>query len=280
MNIFDYIKDNFKDFTEKEKNIATYLLSVKEDIISLSAKEIGDITKTSAPTVVRFSKKIGFDSFNELKLRMSINLKEKKEASGFLYLDGDLTTTSIIYGIKNSIEETINKTVELIKEKDLEKAIKLLQDANNIYIYAVGGSALVGMDFYYKLSRINKRCISHIDTHLQITTSVLMKPGDVALGISYSGETKEVLKCMENAKSLNVPTIAITKASVNNKLSKISDVTLFIPSLEKSLREGAISSRTAQLAITDMLFIGMAKQNVQEIENMLIKTRIAIQDFK
>ena len=61
MNILEYIKQNFDSFTDSEKSIAEYLISNKNNIISMSAKEIGDITNTSAPTVVRFSKKIGFD---------------------------------------------------------------------------------------------------------------------------------------------------------------------------------------------------------------------------
>ena len=69
MNVLQYIKQNFDSFTDREKLIAEYLLSNKKSIISMSAKEIGDVTNTSAPTVVRFSKKIGFDSLNEMKLQ-------------------------------------------------------------------------------------------------------------------------------------------------------------------------------------------------------------------
>lgn len=174
----------------------------------------------------------------------------------------------------------MDKTVKLIQEEDLEKAIELLSKAKNIYIYSVGVSGLVGQDFYYKLSRINKRCIAHVDTHLQITSSILMESDDVAVAISYSGTTKEVIKCVENANKNNVPVISITKASLNNKLEDLSDITLKVPYVEKSLREGAMSSRISQLAVIDMLFIGMAKGNLDEIENKLIATREAVKDLK
>ena len=174
----------------------------------------------------------------------------------------------------------MDKTVNLIQEEDLEKAIELLSKAKNIYIYSVGVSGLVGQDFYYKLSRINKRCIAHVDTHLQITSSILMEPEDVAVAISYSGTTKEVIKCVENANKNNVPVISITKASISNKLEDLSDITLKVPYVEKSLREGAMSSRISQLAIIDMLFIGMAKENIEEVENKLVVTREAVKDLK
>ncbi len=175
MNTLEYIKQSYENFTDGEKLIANYLLSNKESIINLSAKEIGDITNTSAATVVRFSKKLGFDSLNEMKLKLSMSLNDNEGTSNFKYLDKDLETKDIIYGIKNSIDVVMEKTVKLIKEEELEKATELLIGAKDIYIYSVGVSGLVGLDFYYKLSRINKRCIAHTDTHLQVTSSALMQ---------------------------------------------------------------------------------------------------------
>ncbi|MGG2467812.1 MurR/RpiR family transcriptional regulator [Paraclostridium bifermentans] len=280
MNILEYIKQNYEDFTDSEKLIADYLLSNNESIINLSAKEIGEITNTSAATLIRFSKKLGFESLNEMKLKLSMSLRDIKEKADFEYINKKLETTDIIYGIKKSIDKVMDKTVNLIQEEDLEKAIDLLSQAKNIYIYSVGVSGLVGQDFYYKLSRINKRCIAHVDTHLQITSSILMEPEDVAVAISYSGTTKEVIKCVENANKNNVPVISITKASISNKLEDLSDITLKVPYVEKSLREGAMSSRISQLAIIDMLFIGMAKENIEEVENKLVATREAVKDLK
>ena len=280
MNVLQYIKQNFDSFTDREKLIAEYLLSNKKSIISMSAKEIGDVTNTSAPTVVRFSKKIGFDSLNEMKLQLSLNLQSDDENVDFEYLHSDLSTQNIIRGVKSSIDSIMNQTLGVLKEEELEKAIELLSKANSVYIFSVGSSSLVGMDFYYKLSRINKRCIAHSDTHLQMTSSALMEKDDVAIAISYSGETKEVIKCAENAKSKGVPVISITKASISNTLADMSDIVLRVPFVEKSLREGAMSSRISQLAVIDMLFLGMARTNLKGIEEKLRVTRKAVEDFK
>ena len=280
VNVLNYIKQNYDSFTEREKLIANYLLGSKKSIISMSAKDIATLTNTSAPTVVRFSKKIGFNSLNEMKLQLSINLENEENNSEFEYLDGNLSTKNIILGIKNSIDSIMNQTMGLLKEEELEKAIEKLIKAKNVYIYSIGSSGLVGQDFYYKLSRINKRCTAHLDTHLQITSSALLEKHDVVIAISYSGETKEVLMCVENAKKRGATVIAITKASVNNTLENISDIVLHVPYVERSLREGAMSSRISQLAIIDMLFIGMAKNNLKEVEEKLRTTRKAIEELK
>lgn len=280
MNLLQYIRQNYESFTEREKRIADYLLNKNDEIIEMSAKEIGDVTNTSAPTVVRFSKKLGFNSLNEMKIKLSISLTNDKNKEEFEYLDRDLSTKSIISGVKQSIHTIIDETVNLINECELDKAIDLLSKAKNIYVFSVGVSNLVGLDLYYKMSRINKRCIAHSDTHLQITSSALMEEGDVAVAISYSGDTKEVILCAENAKKNNIPLIVITKASINNSLEEYSDVTLHVPFVEKSLREGAMTSRISQLAIIDMLFLGIARSNIKDVEEKLLVTRDAVKKIK
>lgn len=280
MNLLQYIRQNYESFTEREKRIADYLLNDNNDIIEMSAKEIGYATNTSAPTVVRFSKKLGFSSLNEMKIKLSISLSNSKNKEEFEYLDRDLSTKSIISGVKQSIHTIIDETVNLISECELDNAIDLLSKAKNIYVFSVGVSNLVGLDLYYKMSRINKRCIAHSDTHLQITSSALMEEGDVAVAISYSGDTKEVILCAENAKKNNIPLIVITKASINNSLEEYSDVTLHVPFVEKSLREGAMTSRISQLAIIDMLFLGIARSNIKDVEEKLLVTRDAVKKIK
>ena len=273
MNVIEYIKHNYDSFTKREKLIADYLLLKKKDIFNMTASEIASITNTSAATVVRFAKKLGYSSLNEMKIKLSISLTEEKNNRKFKYLDENLSINSIINTVKN-------ETVNLIDENKLNKAINLLSKANTIYIFGVGVSNLVGLDFYYKLSRINKRCIIHSDTHLQIISSTMLREGDVVLAISYSGKTNETLQCVRNARKNNVPIISLTKMSIENEIEKLSDVTLYVPYVEKSLREGAMTSRISQLAIIDMLFLGIASLDIKDIEEKLVVTREAIEDFK
>lgn len=279
-DLFRYMEQNYEKFTNCEKIIAKYLLSQRKHLINVSAKEIGIATGTSAPTVVRFAKKLGFDSLNEMKLKLTISLENKKSTEKFEYLDKNMSTRSIINGIKNSFNNVIELTANLIKDDDLELAADIIFHANNVYIFGMGASGLVGLDFYYKMIRIGKVCVINNDMHLQIISSILSKDDDVVLAISYSGETKEVLSCVQNAKANGTKIISITRSSINNKLSNISDISLNVPYIEKSLREGAVSSRISQLAVIDMLYIGIARKNLNDVERKLVLTKNSIDNLK
>lgn len=46
--------------TDVERKIANYILAHPEEVINATTKEIGEMTSSSAPSVVRFIKKIGY----------------------------------------------------------------------------------------------------------------------------------------------------------------------------------------------------------------------------
>ena len=137
---------------------------------------------------------------------------------------------------------------------------------------------MVAQDFQYKLSRIKRIAIYQKDSHTQLISAVNIEPNDIAIGISYSGETKEVNLALKKAKELGAKTIGITK--FNNTLSKIVDISLHVPSEEKEIRFGAITSRISALVITDLLYLGVAKNNLNKTEEYILKTREFVKKIK
>jgi DNA-binding MurR/RpiR family transcriptional regulator len=90
----------------------------------------------------------------------------------------------------------------------------------------------------------------------------------VAVLISNSGKTKEIVDVQGVAKAVGATTIWITKFG-NNPLSDNTDISLQIASTEIAMRSGATSSRIAQLCLIDILFIGFAGRNYDEIHRRL-----------
>ena len=56
------------------------------------------------------------------------------------------------------------------------------------------------------------------------------RPGDVLMGLSTSGNSKNVILAMEEAKKKNIMTIGITGANTSSAISKIADHCIHIPS--------------------------------------------------
>lgn len=141
--------------------------------------------------------------------------------------------------------------------------MKALEQAKHVYLFGVGGSAIVCDDFIHKLMRIGKPSNYCPDIHLQKTFIPAMTQEDLAIFVLYSGETKGIVTAAKWAKEMNIPSVAITQ-SAYNKLGKLVDHVLTVPSQDQALRIGAMSSRYSSLIVVDLLYYGLVKRNKEE----------------
>ncbi|SCI84960.1 Uncharacterized HTH-type transcriptional regulator ybbH [uncultured Clostridium sp.] len=266
------IKENYDSLTKSEKKIARYIIENPKIAIKNSVQEIGEITGTSPASVIRFSKKIGYDSLSDLKIDLaSLDSNTNKEEIDHIIDESD-NMIEVLEKVNYKVEEGNKNTISLVNGEMLEEAVRLIKSADTIYIFAIGASGLAAMDFQHKMLRVKKKIIYNLDSAVQLISAMNITPKDIAIGISYSGNTKSVNKSMSEAKENGARTIAIT-TSGNNNLSEISDIVINIPKVERDIRLGAISSRNSQFLITDTLFLGCVKDNFEETEEQLIKTR-------
>lgn len=254
MSCLYIIKQNLNNFTDGERKIADYILENKDDVINFSAQELADRVDGSAAGVVRFSKKLGFKGFTNLKVELAKDNEEFNNDFNEIIREDDDIKVMVKKAITANIT-TLEKTSSLINFDSLSEAIEILKNSKKIYIYGIGASGLVALDFQYKLLRIKKEAIYNLDSHIQLATASIIDKEDVAIGISYSGETREVTLAIDEAKRIGAKTIAITKLGRNNKLSKSADISLYIPNEEKEMRLGAISSRISALTLIDLLYL-------------------------
>lgn len=141
--------------------------------------------------------------------------------------------------------------------------MKALEQAKHVYLFGVGGSAIVCDDFIHKLVRIGKPSNYCPDIHLQMTFVPAMTQEDLAIFVLYSGETKGIVTAAKWAKEMNIPSVAITQ-SAYNKLGKLVDHVSTVPSQEQPLRIDAMSSRYSSLIVVDLLYYGLVKRNKEE----------------
>lgn len=221
----------------------------------------------SPATIVRICKKNGFSGFKELKQALWNDINFSKQLmQANLTAPSDEKIPNIVAKVLNTNIIAIQNIYNLLDFDELGRIVELLLSVRYVYLYGIGASFLVAKDFQQKLERINKRTFLYEDIHLQLISSTNMEPGDMAIIVSYSGLTKEIIEIAKNVKMCGGKIIAITKYGTN-KLSSMSDYNLFVPMLEKPLRVGASSSRVSQLSVVDIVYntyISMEKDKSME----------------
>jgi DNA-binding MurR/RpiR family transcriptional regulator len=190
-----------------------------------------------------------------------------------------LNTKSLIEGIKRNSILAIRDTAELLDPDALERAAIAIFNARSVRIFGVGASGMVGQDLHSKLMRINKNSYFATDHHSQLTYAASMTEQDVAVLISMSGTTSEVLEILSLVKKEQTPTIALTKYS-KTPLAANADTVLYISAPEITMRSGAMSSRLAQLMVIDALFTAVAHMDYDAVAVSLEKSHESIRSHR
>jgi DNA-binding MurR/RpiR family transcriptional regulator len=215
MNLLIEIQNKYNIFTEKEKSIANLILSKSNEIENTNIVELAKITETSPSTITRFSKKIGCESFIDMKIKLS-RLNRKKEESS----DDDVFFDIYVY-----YSEIVERTKELIDKKLIYKIVDLIRNSKKIYIYGIGSSGLSAIEMMHRLLRMGFSVHGISDSHMMIINSSIVSEKDLVIGISVSGETKEVVNALEISKKNGAKTVAVTTFK-NSSITKCADIVL------------------------------------------------------
>ena len=266
------IKEAGALFTSTEQRIAEYILQNPEKVVEGSAQELARESDTSPAAWIRFSKKLGYNGLPALKMDLAKDDKENDDLYHVLIEEKDSIET-MVRKVQKISRNTLEQTYKLLNTDELNAAIQYLLQASNIYLVGIGGSGVVCTDMMQKLTRLHRSVIYHEDAHVLLARIAHITPEDVLVAISYSGETNLVNAAVKYAKKNGTPVIAITQYNVRSTLAKEADVKLYMPLEEKELRLGAILSRNASLILTDLIYYGIAKENVEQTKQDLVKTR-------
>lgn len=272
------IKIYYHDLSHKEKSLADYLLNESDIASRQSIHELSDKIGISVATTSRFAKKIGYKNFQEMRLALNNNTSARH--SFFTSIKEDDTLLNIASKTFNNNISSLQATGSILSESILEKAYKLLQNANTLALFGLGGSSVITLEAYHKFLRTPLKCFFNQDYHIQLMTAATLNENDVALVVSHTGRNKEVLEIVSILQGNHVPIIAIT-SSPSSPLAQNSNVTLLSIAEETNYRPESISSTVAQLTIVDALFLIYANhqkadavKTIEKIREVIKTTRV------
>ena len=271
------IRDCLPDLTCAEQKAARYLMNHFEFALNQSVDDLATNSKVSKATWIRFSKSMGYHGIKDLKKAIITNLQNavsenyNKNENGFAELKNDSTVESVVLGIVDNSIAAIKDTALLVNDLVMTKAAEDIVNARSIRVFGVGASGVVAKDLAQKLTRIGKCVINFEDFHENLLAASTMNEDDVAVIISCSGKTKEIVQLLRIVKTTGAKIIAITKFAKND-LTEFADHQLIISTPENEKRIGATSSRISQLILVDILYSVVLKNDILNVTKYLSKS--------
>lgn len=155
------------------------------------------------------------------------------------------------------LEKTANKI-----SFDIEKVIDLIVNSKGkLIVTGVGKSGLVGAKIAATLASTGTSSFFLHPTEAMHGDLGMIGKDDIVLGISYSGESEELVQILPHLKRLNIPLIAMAK-SENSTLAKYADVFINIAVDKEAcpLDTAPTSSTTLTMAMGDALAVCLMKK--------------------
>ncbi len=275
------IKEGYSGLSDYEKRVADFVLDNADETLNLTMASLSRQVQGSEPTVIRFCRKLNFTGYQEFKIAL---------AKGNVYAGDTLKVIHEEVTPEDSIQEISNKvihshilamqqTFSMINYEKLEQFVGLIQRAEHLDFFGLGGSGTVAVDVENKFIRtgINTRCC--IDAHIQLMWTALRGENDVVVIFSNSGSTRHFAKVMDIARKNGVKLVLITSGS-NTVLTKLADLAFQIHARETSYKKEPSSARIAMLAIMDVAATAVALEKQSDYIENIYRTRAALEDEK
>jgi DNA-binding MurR/RpiR family transcriptional regulator len=253
-NIIAYIRSLYPSLTKAEKKVADVVLSEVKNIIYDTLTDLSEKTGVGETSVLRFCRHIGYKGFQEFKLAIAQELDTNYEP------DEQYKTNSVIEVVRQKNIRVIEETSSLIKEDEIKSVVEMFIHARCIVFYGVGTSGIAAENAKYRFIRTGLPVESVTDGHLGPIKATLMSKEDVAVVISVSGSTMDIVDIAKRAKESQAKVVCIT-SHIKSPATKYADVVLLNSSREKPAEGSAFSSVISQLHILDIIF----EQLLQEL---------------
>ncbi|MDF2575303.1 MAG: MurR/RpiR family transcriptional regulator [Agromyces sp.] len=275
-DVLSNVRQALPRLSSSEARVAEAIIADPSIVVDLTITDLAQRCGTSLSTVARFCQTLGYSGYREFRMEVASAIsREAAERDRFGLADSDISpddsAAEVVAKIAFHEVLAIEQTAQGLDVDVLDRVVDAIAAAGHVDLYGFGASGLTAQDLQQKLSRIGISAFCSIDVHLALVSAALRKAGDVAIGVSHSGLTSETIHALSVARDAGAMTVAVTN-SAESPITEVADAVLTTQARESTYRMGAMSSRIAQLALVDFLFVRVAQRRHAEVADPLRRT--------
>jgi RpiR family carbohydrate utilization transcriptional regulator len=274
--LLDSIRTQIDSLSKSEKKVAHAVLNNPDLAISGNITALAKNAAVSEPTVVRFCRALGYDGWQEFKLKLAQGLALAVPGLDEAPAQDDLATDLV-----NKIcSRSINTLLDLRNNLDadaIQRTLDVLTRANKIEFYGQGTSGIVAADAQHKFFRSGVPTVAYSDPHIHSIAASLLKKGDAVVAISQRGNSPALLRSVQLARNTEADIIALTPSG--SPLAELATVLVPINLSFNTDPYTPISARLAHLVVIDILAVGLALKRGPEFRNKMQNAQKALQKY-
>ncbi len=277
MNLLQHIAQSRHLLRKSELKVADHVLLDPASVMHSSMAELAHSVGISEPTIVRFCRAIGCSGFQDLKLKLAQSLAAGASFGQFAIHEDD-SVADFSLKIFDTTLHTLMEVREKLDPEALQRAIAACSNAQRVEFYGFGASGAVAADAQHKFFRLLLNAAAYSDPHMQAMSAVTLQPGDVAVCISQSGRSKDLLITANLVRESGASLITLCPSQT--PLAELSTVNLAIDVQEDTEIYTPLTSRIAHLVVIDVLAMGVAMARGPSLVNHLKSVKRSLRSLR
>ncbi|WP_425054017.1 MurR/RpiR family transcriptional regulator [Psychromarinibacter sp. S121] len=250
-----------------ERRILTQLIAIDPLTLgSMTSSDLSEKSGASRSSIDRLSRKLGYSGLKDMRRSL---LEEAKTSGGrFSPANADASTPAgMARDVLSNLGQRIDPFLRSLSQPGLlDQLVDWLLAARCIGFFGAGESAAVCSALYLRLMRLGLPVQFSQEHHTQVSVAGMMRPGDLAIIVSYSGRSKSVVWAARTAKDAGAHVVAISSAT-SSPLSKMSDLHVALPGSEGFQGSSEIHDRILSVALGQILFDCVAARRPDMLES-------------
>lgn len=239
------------------RRIADYIAEHYDKAVFMTASRLAEAAEVSESTVVRFAMALGYDGYPELQRNLKELVRHRLTATQRFEMSADIPQENVLSTVLKEDMLNIRNTVESIDEKSFEEAIRLIGNAQRVYILGLRSAAplaeFAGYYLHYIFDDVRVVATASTDVFEAISR---IRPQDVLIGISFPRYSNRTIEAMSYALSRGAQVVGLTDGPMS-PLHEVSDVCLSARTDMASF----VDSMAAPISLINALIVALGLKN-------------------
>lgn len=214
-----------KNLTTQEKAVADYIIKEPWKLLETSIHDLSVVTYTSASTIMRLSKKLGYSGFSDFKFHFASEfplMVYENEADQTALIREDTDNEEILQRLPLLYLKVIEQTRSFIDSSQISRCASALVNSEYVPIFATGLAFSMAQIFQFKFQEIGIPATANNSMNWrQLAYLKTQNVPSFAILISLTGENSNISEVALHLKKLEIPFLLIS-ANPDTSLKRIS----------------------------------------------------------
>ncbi|MGY0560666.1 MULTISPECIES: MurR/RpiR family transcriptional regulator [unclassified Luteimonas] len=248
-----------------ERRIADFILENAHLLRDYSSQQLANALEISQSSVVKFSQKLGFKGYPDLKYAIGQDLVRNNGDNGTpipAALDDGAAMDELLWQAKT---DAVRETRLLNPRARLEAVVDAIRGARTVFVIGLGQDGIVARAFTLRLAQLGILAVYHFDPVLMPTSLANASREDVMMVFSEHGR-RTVLTELSRLFRTRVGKVVSVTRNTPNPLRAHADLNLVVSGHDERRHVEPLLYQAALQQLLDVVFMLLCEHGQERLQ--------------